>query len=332
MSIEKIIQSWEKKNFESIYLLHGEEDYYIDQIVHFAEHKILSESESSFNLSIFYGKDADWTTVISACKRYPMFAERQVVILKEAQMMRSLEFFESYIENPLKSTILIIAYKGKTVDKRLRVLKQIQKNGVIFESNKLKEYELNAWISNFIASKGLKTSSKCITLLAEHIGNELSRIDKEITKLRINLKDKNEIEEADIEKFVGISKEYNAFELQVAICQKNLSKAMQIINYFEDSPKENPIHKIIPALYSFFGKVHGAYGMNSTDSNSLKPLFYHNTSAVNNAQQTMKNYGFTGVEKIILLLNHYNLKSLGVGDSGTEGALLMKEMVVKMML
>jgi DNA polymerase-3 subunit delta len=150
--------------------------------------------------------------------------------------------------------------------------------------------------------------------------------------LRINLKDKIEIEEADIEKFVGISKEYNVFELQIAICQKNLSKAIQIINYFEDSPKENPIQKILPALYSFFGKVHGAYGMNNTDANSLKPLFYNNPSAVNNAHQTMKNYGFSGVEKIILLLNHYNLKSLGVGDSGTEGALLMKEMVVKMML
>jgi len=332
MSIEKIIHSWEKKNFESIYLLHGEEDYFIDQIIHFAEHKILSESESSFNLSIFYGKDADWTDVVSACKRYPMFAEKQVVILKEAQMMRSLETFESYLENPSKSTIFIIAYKGKTLDKRLRVYKQIQKNGVIFESNKVRDYELNAWISNFIVAKGLKTSSKCITLLAEHIGNELSRIDNEITKLRINLKDKIEIEEADIEKFVGISKEYNVFELQVAICQKNLSKAIQIINYFEDSPKENPIQKILPALYSFFGKVHGAYGMNSTDVNSLKPLFYHNPSAANNAQQTMKNYGFSGVEKIILLLNHYNLKSLGVGDSGTEGALLMKEMVVKMML
>ena len=332
MSIEKIIQSWEKKNFGSIYLLHGEEDYFIDQIVHFAEHKILSESESSFNLSIFYGKDADWTDVVGACKRYPMFAEKQIVILKEAQMMRSLETFESYLENPSKSTIFIIAYKGKTLDKRLRVYKQIQKNGVIFESNKVKEYELNAWISNFITAKGLKTSSKCITLLAEHIGNELSRIDNEITKLRINLKDKIEIEEADIEKFVGISKEYNVFELQIAICQKNLSKAIQIINYFEDSPKENPIQKILPALYSFFGKVHGVYGMNNTDANSLKPLFYNNPSAVNNAHQTMKNYGFSGVEKIILLLNHYNLKSLGVGDSGTEGALLMKEMVVKMML
>ena len=136
-----------------------ERQFYIDQIVNFAEHKILSESESSFNLSVFYGKDADWTNVVSACKRYPMFSEKQVVILKEAQMMRSLESFESYIENPLKSTIFIIAYKGKTIDKRLRVLKLIQKYGVIFESNKVKEYELNAWISNFIAAKGLKAGA-----------------------------------------------------------------------------------------------------------------------------------------------------------------------------
>lgn len=332
MSFEKVIQSWEKKKFDSIYLLHGEEDYFIDKIVNYAENNILSESEASFNLSIFYGKDADWASVIGACKRYPMFSEKHVVILKEAQMMRSLEPFESYLETPLNSTIFIISYKGKNLDKRLRVYKQILKNGNIFESNKIKEFELNAWISNHINERGLRTSSKCVDLLAQHIGNELNRIVNEISKLQINLKERTTIEESDIEKYIGISKEYNVFELQAAICHKDFSKAILILNYFDGTPKENPIQKILPALYSFFSKVHGAYGLNKTDSSALRPLFYNNQNAVNNAQQTMKNYGFTGVEKIILLLNHYNLKGVGVGDSGTNGAMLMKEMVVKMML
>ena len=332
MSADKIFNAWKKKDFKPIYLLEGEEDYFIDEIMNYAEHKILSESEMSFNLTIFYGKDAEWTNVINSCKRYPMFAERQVVLLKEAQLMNSFNMLESYVESPLSSTIFIIAYKGKKIDKRTKLYKFIGNNGEIFNSAKVQEWKMEEWISNFVKSKGFVISSKSVTLLHQHIGDDLSRISSEIDKISINLKDKKSIDENDIEKFIGISKEYNIFELQNAISNKNLSVAMQILNYFEHNHKAAPIQMALPALYSFFSKVYAAYGMSDKSESALKSLFYNNFSVVKQAQATMRNYGYPGVEKIMLLLNHYNLKGVGIGDSGTESALLMKEMTVKMIL
>ncbi len=332
MSVEKIIASWKKKAFKPVYWLDGEEPYYIDTLIRYAEHEILSESEASFNLTVFYGKDADWTAVINACRRYPMFAEKQVVILKEAQQMNSLEKLEAYLEDPLASTIFIVGYKGKGVDKRTKFYKTLSKQAECVNFAKIKDDKIYDWILNQIQSKGLTATPKAVSLIEEHVGNDLSRIETEIEKLLVNLTNKKEVDEDDIEKYIGISKEYNIFELQAAIAKKDLAKAVQIIAYFESNPKAVPIQMALPALYSFFSKVYLAYGMKDQSDNALLPVFYRNFYSLKQAKETMRNYGYPGVERILLLMNHFNLKSVGVGDVGTSSASLMREMVVKMMI
>jgi len=330
MSAEKIIGEWQKKIFKNIYWLEGEEDYYIDMIVDYAEHKILDEAEAGFNLTVFYGKDADWAAVVNACKRYPMFAERQVVLLKEAQQMKDIDKLESYAGNPLNSTIFVVAHKTKTLDKRSKLHKLLKKSAEIFNSEKVKDYKLQEWIGGYVRSQGYTINTKAISLLDEHIGNDLNRIVNEIEKLALNLKGKKDITEDDIERYIGISKEYNVFELQAAIAKKDLAKAIKIIQYFEGNPKAGPIQMVLPALYASFSKVYTVFGMQDRSEAALKPHFYFNGNAVKSALETINNYGYDGIERILLLLHHYNLKGVGVGDTGTSDASLMKEMVVKM--
>ncbi|MBC7934621.1 MAG: DNA polymerase III subunit delta [Rhizobacter sp.] len=332
MSAEKILTSWKQKKFKPVYWLQGEEDYYIDQLVNYAEHTILPESEAAFNLTVFYGRDADWASVMNACKRYPMFAEKQVVLLKEAQHMKEIDKLEAYVAAPLESTIFIVAYKGKTLDKRTKLSKLLVTHAELFNAEKIRDYKMAEWIGELVKTKGYSITSKCIAMLEEHIGNDLTRISNEIDKLALNLAGKKTIEEDDIEKYIGISKEYNVFELQEAITRKDLVKAIKIINYFDSNPKAVPIQQALPALYTFISKVYTAFGMSDQSDTGLKPLFYFNVQALQQGKLMMKNYGYTGVEKLLLLLHHYNLRSIGIGDSGSSGPMLMKEMVAKMML
>ncbi len=330
MSAEKIISEWKKKKFKPIYWLEGEEDYYIDRVVDHAEHHILDESQAGFNLTVFYGRDADWASVVNACRRYPMFAEFQVVLLKEAQQMKDIDKLEGYIENPLPSTLFVVAYKGKSYDKRTKLYKLLKSNAEIFSSEKIRDYKLAEWIGELLQAKGFKMNSKAISLVEEHIGNDLSRIANEIDKLALNLKGRKEITEDDIEQYIGISKEYNVFELQAAIAKKDLARAITIIQYFEGNPKAGPIQMVLPALYASFSKVYTVFGMNDRSEAALKPHFYFNAVAVKNALETINNYGYEGIERILLLLHQYNLKGLGIDNAGTSDASLMKEMVVKM--
>jgi DNA polymerase III subunit delta len=331
MSAEKIISTWKKKSFKPVYWLEGEEDYYIDMIMEHAEHHLLDAAESGFNLTVFYGRDANWAEVVNACRRYPMFAERQVVLLKEAQQMKDIEKLEGYIESPLASTIFVVGYKGKTLDKRTKLHKLLKQSAEVFNSEKLKDYKVQEWIKELVTAKGYSISSKALSLLEEHIGNDLSRIANEVDKLSVNLKDRKEITEDDIEKYIGISKEYNVFELQAAIAKKDLAKAITIIKYFEGNPKAAPIQMVLPALYASFSKIYTVFGMNDKSEAGLKPHFYFNAIAVKNALEAIRNYGYNGIERILLLLHHYNLKGVGIGDTGTSDASLLKEMVVKMM-
>ena len=331
MSAEKLIGDWKKKLFKPVYWLEGEEDYYIDLLMNYAEHKILPESEAGFNRSVFYGKDANWSDVVNACMRYPMFAEKQLVLLKEAQQMKDLEKLENYIKNPLASTIFIISHKEKTINKTTKLGKCIKKECELFTSEKIRDYKLVEWVADYLKSQDFTMSSKSIQLLTEHLGNDLSRIVNELEKLTLNLGDRKNINEDDIEKFVGISKEYNAFELQAAMSKKDLVKAIQIIQYFESNPKAVPIQLVLPALYGFFSKLYIIFGMADKTEAALRPLFYNNPYAVKEAMATAKMYGYEGVERSLLLLHEYNLKSIGVNSTGTSDASLLKEMVVKMM-
>ncbi len=331
MSVEKILSEWKLKAYKPIYWLEGEEPYFIDKIVEHAEHHILSDSEAGFNLTVFYGKDADWAAVVNACRRYPMFADRQVVILKEAQHMKDIDKLEGYIEKPLASTILVVAFKEKKVDARTKLAKNLKKNGEIVTTKKVPEYQMTDWAKEMIRGKGFEINPKALLLLIDHIGNDLSRVENEIEKLALNLGKGKTIDEDAIEKYVGISKEFNAFELQAAIAKKDFAKAIRIIQYFESNPKAAPIQLILPALYGYFSKVYSIFGLESMNEASVTPIFYRNSFVAREAMATAKSYGIQGMEKILLLLHEYNLRSVGVHDSGTSDSGLMKEMVVKMM-
>jgi DNA polymerase-3 subunit delta len=330
MSVEKIISEWKIGAYKPIYWLEGDESYFIDKLIDYAEHKVLNESEAGFNLTVFYGKDADWTAVVNACRRYPMFAERQVVLLKEAQHMKDIEKLEGYINKPLSSTLLVVAFKDKKIDGRTNFAKLIKKNGELFQTRKLFENQLPDWTKDMIRSKGLDITPQALQLLIDNIGNDLSRLENEVEKVWINMAHTKTIDENAIEKYVGISKEFNAFELQAAIGKKDLAKAIRIIQYFQANPKAGPIQLILPAIYSYFSKVYSIFSMDDKSENGVKALFSNNFYAAKEALTTVKTFGIQGVERILLLLHEYNLRSVGIHDAGTADADLLKEMVVKM--
>ncbi len=330
MSAEQIIRDWKRKIFKPVYWLEGEEDYFINEVMDFAEQHLLPEDEKAFNLSVFYGKDADWTAVFNACRRYPMFAERQVVLLKEAQQMRDITKLESYIQQPLDSTVFVVSYKDKKVDGRSKLAKLLKDKGELLSTKKMYDNQLPEWVTGLLQSKGLTINQKALSLLIDHIGNDLTRIKSEIEKIQINLGTRKTIHEDDIENFVGISKEYNAFELQSALGRKDLSGALRIIQYFESNPKAAPIQLVLPALYSFFSKVYMIFGIAGPDEKTTAAALGVSPYYVRDYLQAAKNYGFAGTENALLLLHQYNLKSVGVGSLNIEEGALLKELVTKL--
>jgi len=330
MRQENILSDLKKRSFKPVYWLEGEEEYFIDQIIYYAEHQILSEAEASFNLSIFYGRDTNWTELINTCRKYPMFSDLQVVILKEAQAMREIDRLEAYIDKPLNSTLLFVAYKDKKVDGRTKLAKLLKDRAVHFTSKKLYDNELPEWPAGLVRSKGFPITSKALFVLIDHIGNDLSRLNNEIDKLVLNLSNRKNITEDDIETFVGVSKEFNVFELQQAIANKDMYKAMRIIQYFEANPKAAPLPLIFPSLYNFFSKVQMIYGVPSRDEKSVAAAIGVNSYFVRDYLQTSLKFSNHEIEKVLLLLHQYNLKGVGVNDAGSSDAMLLKEMVVKM--
>ena len=330
MEYQDILKDWKQKKFKSIYWLEGEEDFFIDQVVDYAEHKLLDEAEKGFNLTVLYGKDADWSAVINACRRYPMFAEKQVVVLKEAQAMRDLLKLEPYIDHPLDSTIFVVAHKQGKLDGRSKMAKLIKDKGVLLSTKKLYDNQLPGWVEVYVREMGRAISQKACILLVDHIGNDLSRIANEIDKLLVNLPNEKKIDEGDIEKYVGISKEYNVFELQNAVGQQDFIKVMRIVNYFAANPKAGPVQIVIPALYNFFSKVNLIFGVKGGEKEIASTLGVH-PFFVKDYMQAARQYGAEGTEKAILLLHTYNLRSIGINDSGVEDGELMKELMYKVM-
>ncbi|SFD04796.1 DNA polymerase III, delta subunit [Chitinophaga sp. CF118] len=330
MDYQDIIKDWKQKKFRSLYWLEGEEDFFIDQVSNYAEEHLLDESEKGFNLTILYGKDTDWTTVVNTCRRYPMFAERQVVVLKEAQAMKDILKLESYIDKPLESTILVVAHKQGKIDGRSKIAKLIKDRGVLLSTKKMYDNQLPGWVEAYVHGLGRAISQKAGILLVDHIGNDLARMANEIDKLLVNLPEGKKIDENDIEKYVGISKEYNVFELQNAIGQKDITKVMRIIHYFSANPKAGPIQMVLPALYNFFSKMNIVFGVKGGEKEIAAALGVH-PFFVKDYISAARQYGAEGAEKAILLLHAYNLRSIGINDSGVEDGELMKELVYKMM-
>lgn len=330
MNLEKILSDLKKSNYKPVYWLEGEEEFLIDEVIKYAEHSILNESEAAFNLTIFYGRDCSWADLINTCRKYPMFSDLQVVILKEAQAMKDIERLEAYVEKPLVSTLLFVAYKGKKVDGRTKLAKLLKDKAILLTTKKMYDNELPEWTSNLIKAKGYGISNKALFLLIDHIGNDLSRLNNEIDKLILNLQSRKNITEDDIETFVGVSKEFNVFELQQAIGNKDLYKAIRIIQYFEANPKAAPIQLIFPSLYSYFSKVQMIYSIPARDEKTVSSAIGVNPYFVRDYLQTAMKFSQHEIEKVLLLLHQYNLRGIGINDAGSDDAMLLKEMVVKM--
>lgn len=327
MTSQKVLESWKKNQFQPVYWFEGEEDYFIDELVVYAEKHILSPDEAGFNLTVFYGKDANWTEVLNTCRRYPVFAEKQVVILKEAQQMRDLDKLEPYLANPVPSTIFVASHKGKALDGRTKLAQTIKKKGVLLQFKKIYENQLPQWTVSLVESKGFQIDNRALILLVNHVGNDLARIANEIDKLALNISGKT-ITPQDIETYIGISKEFNAYELQDALATKDLKRAVQIINYFSANPKAAPLPLLFIVLYSFFTKMLLIKQLPVADKSSIRGMFYNNPVLIDQALVCHKKYSFEQLEQAILILHEYNLKMVGV-NSKIDDSEILKEMVFK---
>lgn len=331
MKFNQIITDLKNKIYYPVYFLTGEEPFYIDEISNYIEKNILSEDEKEFNQTLIYGRETDVPTIVSYAKRFPMMSNYQVVIVKEAQQVNKIEELAPYIENPLKSTLLVICYKYKKFDKRTTFAKTIAKNSVLFESAKLYDNKIPDWINTYLKQKGYTITPKASFLLSEYLGTDLSKISNEISKLIINLPENTEITDVHIEENIGISKDFNVFELQKTLGKKNVYKSNQIINYFAANPKENPIYKIIPVLYSFFSKLLIYHQLKDRSRNNVASALSINPYFVYDYENAAKNYSFEKLSKIISYLREYDVKSKGVGNISAKDGELMKELVFKIL-
>lgn len=331
ISASDIIKDIKARKLKPIYLLHGEESYYIDLISEALEQEVLSEAERGFNQTVLYGKDTDVTTVLNAAKRYPMMSDYQVVMVKEAQELKidkAADAFQAYCENPLKSTVLVLCHKYGKFDKRKKVFKVIEKNGLAFESATIYDNKVPAWIEDFVRGKGHHINPSASALLGEYLGNDLSKVANELEKLMLNVPKGKEIGSKEVQDNIGISKEYNVFELQNALARKDVFKANQIINYFEANPKANPYVLIIGTLSSWFTKILKLHYIQNKGE-AAKELGV-NPYFIKDYEQAARNYPLGKVFEVMSLLRTYDLKAKGVDSTGnTETGDLLKELVFR---
>jgi DNA polymerase-3 subunit delta len=338
LEYKEIIKSIRQKQYKPVYFLHGEEPFFIDTISEVIENEILDEGMKSFNQIIMYGKDVDYKDVVDNARRYPMMSPYQVVIVKEAQDMKTLAQLQSYIENPLSSTVLLLAHKHKKLDMRTTFAKALVKHALVYESKPLYENQVPDFIRNWLKDNKLNIENNALDLLVEYLGTDLGKIINELEKLKINLLPKsadasaNNITTEHIEKFVGINREYNVFELQKALGTRNILQANKIINYFSENPKETPIVLILNNLYNYFSKIYQLHFLqNQPPMEQVKVLNLRSEWFLKEYQQGVKNFTRPRVEHIISLLKEYDLKSKGVNADNAEDGALLKELVYKVL-
>jgi DNA polymerase-3 subunit delta len=332
MTAEQIIVSLKKKEYKPIYFLMGEEAYYIDQITDYITENVLSEADKAFNQTILYGKDITMQQVIMAARRYPMMAPYQVVVVKEAQNMKDIDNLEIYLQNPLKSTILVINYRYKTLDKRKKVTKQIDAAGILFDAKKLYDNQMPQWITDYLKQKGKTIDPKANQLLCDNIGNDLLKMAQELDKLIVAVgPEVKQIIPDHVEKNIGISKEFNVFELQNAIFAKNNFKANQIVNAFGKNPKENPFQPLAITLFNGFVKLLRYHYLDDKSPNSAAAAMGVNPFFVQDYIKASKNYNARKVVSAISLIREYDMKSKGFASANTDSEQLMKELIFKIM-
>ena len=330
MDHKLLLKEIRNKKFEKIYFLHGEEPYFIDVLTKAIQDNALEESERDFNQSILYGKDAEVLSLLSELKSYPMMAERRLVILKEAQYFKAIEQLESYLENPANSTIFVICYKYKTFDARKKTLKNALKNGVVFKSEKVKEYQLAEWIQQYIKTTGYELTSKACMLLIESLGNDLGRIVKELEKLAVLIEKGTIINENHIEENIGISKDYNVFELTNAVANKDNLKALKIVDYFEHNPKAADLVFVISNLFKFFSQIMRIHFLPNKSREAVAQALGVHPFVAGELTNAKNKYDPRKIAANIALIHEYDLKSKGVGNTSTTQGELMREMVYQL--
>jgi DNA polymerase-3 subunit delta len=331
VSFEELMKDLENKDYLPVYILHGEEPYYIDVVSDFIEDSILSESEKEFNQSVLYGRDLDVPTIVSYAKRFPMMAPYQVLIVKEAQDLDKIEELEEYMKNPVPTSILVLCHKHKKLDQRKAFVKNAVKNGVVYYSERLYDSKVPQWISSFLRNKGYQITPKASMLLTEYLGSDLGKIANELEKIFINVAEGAEINDIIIEENIGISKDYNIFELQNALGTKNVFKANQICNYFAANPKEHPIVRTLAMLYVFFMKLLIYHGLEDKSRQKLAAELGVHSFFVKDYITAAQNYPYQKIEKIVSDLSEYDLRSKGYGDVSTPQGELLRELIYKIL-
>jgi DNA polymerase-3 subunit delta len=307
----------------------GEEPYYIDKLTDFIAQNVLEEQERDFNQSILYGRDVTIEDVISTAKRFPMMADRQVVIVKEAQeLSRTIDKLEAYAENPQPTTVLVFAYKYKTLDKRKKITKLLDKVGVVYESKKLYENQVGEWIKRVLAGQGYSIEPKAAAILVEFLGTDLSKINNELEKLKIILPKGHTFTPTDIEENIGFSKDFNNFELRKAIGEKNQVKAYQIIDYFAQNPKDNPLVVTTGLVFGFFSQLLQYHGLKDKSQMNAAKVLKVNPFFVKDYEVAFRNYPMKKVSAIVAALRTIDVKSKGVGAASTSQHDLLKELLI----
>jgi len=310
----------------------GEEPYYIDRISDFIEDTVLSEEERGFNQVILYGRDVAIDDIVSHAKRYPMMAEHQVVIVKEAQdLSRTIEKLAKYAENPQPTTVLVVNYKYKKIDKRKALYKTLKKTGVVYESKKLYENQVADWIRRVLSPKKYDISPKAAQMLVEFLGTDLSKINNELKKLQIILPKGTQITPEHIEKNIGISKDYNNFELRKAIGERNATKAFKIVKYFGENPKDNPMVVTVSLLFNFFSQLLHFHGLNDKSPRSVASALKINPYFVNEYINAARNYPMRKVSTVVSTLREFDVKGKGVGANAVPQGDLLKELLVRIL-
>jgi DNA polymerase-3 subunit delta len=332
VTYEEILSDLKNRIFKPVYFLAGEEPYYIDLLTEYIQEKVLPESEKAFNQIIVYGDDTNIASIIDTARRFPMMSSHQVLIVKEAQSLKKLDDLIIYLEKPLLSTILVFSYKYKTIDKRTKLFKTLESHGVYFESARIRDYLIPAWIERYLMLKGIKTDPSASAMLTEFLGTDLHKIVNELDKLIITLPEgKPVITTSLIEKNIGISKDYNNFELQKAIGEKNILKANMIVHYFANNPKDNPITLSIASLFGFFSKLLTFHYLTDKSKNNVAAVLKVNPFFVKDYENSASKYNVSKTVQIISMLRTYDMKSKGFGDPGTEPGDLLKELVFRIL-
>lgn len=333
MDHKDVIKKIKGGDLAPVYLFHGDEPYYIDLLTNYIIDHVLDEEEKSFNQTILYGKDTEPQDLIDAANRYPMMAERQVVVLKEAQDMKGIgDALEHYVEKPVPTTILVLAHKYKKVDKRKSFYKSCKKNGVVFLSEKIKDWKLADWITKEGKSMKLEFSPKASNLVAEFLGNDPSKIHNEMNKLKVSFPDGVAVNDKIVEEYIGISKDYNMFELTNAITERDLLKAQKIVDYFNKNPKKGPLVAVVSSLFNFFSRLMAAHYIQTRTEQSVARQLKVHPFVAKKTIASLRWYPKKKIAQNLSILEEYDLKSKGVDTSNmvTDGQ-LMKEMVFRLM-